>query len=101
MDPLNAKWATVKAKVYAAHPKQEQMETHFLEQDITRPDQHYFSLHEEDCLDCYFWICAIMCTKFLVLNWLKKKSKLIYQIFGKKLWIRSLFIWYYYTVNTR
>lgn len=45
MDPLNSKWATIKAKVYAAQPKQGQMETHFLEQDITRPDEQFFSLY--------------------------------------------------------
>lgn len=59
------------------------METNFLEQDFNRPDQHYFSLREQDCLDHYFWICDAMCTMLLVLNWFKKK--LIYQIFSKKL----------------
>lgn len=52
------------------------MQTHFLEQDIPRPHQHYTSLDEQNLYQlrfCYFWICVIICTKLLVLNWLKKK----------------------------
>lgn len=87
MDPLYFKWVSVKAKVYAVQPKQKEMETRFLEEDILRPGQHYNSLHEWDldrCRFCYFWICVIMCIALFGAELVKKK-KWIYQIFGNKI----------------